>query len=274
MNLGINMKKIFVLLCAATSISLAACSSTQPKQQKTSQMDDKVLTAYVWHLNKVFQPTKGKVDKEKLTDITPAHILPFDLVFADNRLSVQGLCNQLSASYTLDGHHIDVHPMMGTKMMCDNESLMKTENFVGQVMPEASQWAVRGLNNQASNKSERLLNLSFDDGMLWQFIGTPTPETKYGQVGVTAFLEVDPSGQPCADHSPHCLRVRSLEYNEQGIRTKVGPWQIIDRDQLQGFELEPNVQSIIRVKRFMEKVGSGQHRAIYIYDMTVESKQL
>lgn len=259
------MKKTLIFLSVAGVMGLAACTSAPKGEAMTEQADQALLSAYSWRLDRVFVPAEASQAEQ---------VRPFDLSFTDNHLSVSGLCNSLGGAYQLDGAHIEVQPMMSTKMMCADEALMQLENYVGQVLPTAERWGVEGVDAAAPSQARPVLTLNFADGARWQFDGTPTPETIYGQEGTTAFLEVDATLQNCVGGSGQCFNVRPIEYNDQGIQTEVGNWFLLDKDQLQGVSVEPGYQTIIRTKRFTEKNAQGGERPVYFYDMTVESKQI
>lgn len=260
------MKKFLIFLSLTGTFGLAACSSTPQGDAEQQAADQKLLAAYSWHLEKMTNPAQAGLQQ--------AQINPFELNFIDDRLTVSGLCNRMSAVYHLDGQQIEVQPMMSTKMMCSDEALMQLEHFVGQTLPDAQQWQVRGADAAAPETAQPVLTLDFAAGGQWQFKGIPTPETQYGQQGRTVFLEVSSQMQDCAAGPAACFKVRVIDYDEQGLQTGAGDWFLLAPEQLQGFAVEPGYQSIIRTKRFDEKTTQGEERPVYIHDMTVESKQI
>lgn len=279
------MRKVFLGLAITSAFALVACSSPVVKKDKPmEQANPAVLTSYVWHLERVSQPklnptAQGAVNESSTDDaqtlpVAPAEMRSFDLSFNDGRVSVQGLCNNLSGSYTVRGEDISIHQMISTRKMCADDALMALENYVGQVLPAAEQWKLQGFDAARMAQSTPLLELRFSNGMRWQLEGTATNETKYNQEPVIEFLQVDPQMQQCTDGSGECLKVRQLEYDDRGIRMATGPWQEIQRDQLEGYELDPNYSSIIRVKRFTQSSADGKNRPIYVHDMTVESQSI
>src|SRR5690625_855794 len=164
--------------------------------------------------------------------------------------------------------------MMSTRKMCSDDAGMALENCVGQVLPAAEQWQLQGVDTDQLAQSTPTLELRFANGMRWQLEGTATAQTKYGQEPVTEFLQIDPQVQTCTDGSGECLEVRQLEYDDRGIRTDTGPWQQIQRDQLEVYELNPNESSIIRVERFMAYVADAKNHPVAVNDMTVETQAI
>lgn len=276
------MKRAFLGMAIVSAFALTACSSqVEKKDQAMDQADQKLLTSYVWHLDRVSQPKATQesaastaAEQSEALPTPPAEMRPFDISFDQERVSVQGLCNQLGGSYRVDGDAITISQMMSTRKLCSDEALMALENYVGQIMPAAEKWQVEGVDQAQLAQSTPTLDLLFTNGMRWQLEGTPTAETKYGQEAVIEFLQVDPQLQQCTDGQEDCLKVRKLSYDDQGIHTETGPWQLINKDQLEGYELDPNYRNIIRVKRFTEQGAEGEGRPIYIHDMTVETQPI
>lgn len=279
------MRKVFLGLAITSAFALAACGShVENKDESMEQANQAALTSYVWHLERVSQPKSNQTadnaanqpsaDDAQVLPAAPAEMRPFDISFDDDRVSVQGLCNNLSGGYTVSGEHINISQMMSTRKMCSDDALMALENYVGQVLPAAEQWKLQGVDAAQLAQSTPTLELRFSNGMRWQLEGTATDETKYGQEPVIEFLQIDPQVQQCTDGSGECLKVRQLEYDDRGIHTETGPWQQIQRDQLEGYELDPNYSSIIRVKRFMQSGADGESRPVYVHDMTVETQSI
>lgn len=272
------MKRIFLGLALASAFALSACSSNPEKKdeavEQTNQANKQVLESYVWTLDRVLQPKPSQVqtqeDKNAQLPAAPAEMRPFDLLFANERISVQGLCNNVGGVYSLDGENITIGQMMSTRKLCSDEQLMEVEAFVGHVLSGVEQWQVEGVDLEQLAQSSPNLELRFVNGMQWQLQGTPTLETQYGQEAAIEFLQVDPQLQSCADGQGDCIQVRKLEHDEQGIHISTGAWELIHTDQLRGYELDPNYRNIIRVKRFIVQDDQGQNYPIYEHDLTVE----
>lgn len=276
------MKKILFGGLLSSVLVLAGCSGIKQSEQPSTQFDEQALSAFVWQLDKVQQPSSSAAQSSaaaQQADLpqAPATMRPFELLFSpEQRVGVQGLCNTLSGGYSLKGDEIAIQQMISTRMMCSDESLMQLENYVGQVLPAAQQWSVQGLeldSKQWANATP-VLKLIFSNGMQWQLQGQPTAETRFGQAGETSFLEVQPTLEACKAQDGDCYTVRQLQYNEQGLQTTTGPWMQISTQQLQGFVPEPNVQSVIRTQRYTEKGTAGEERPVYVFDMLVESERL
>lgn len=265
------MTKILIVLSLA-AVGLSACTTLDTESEQQSATATQALEAFVWSIERVQQPAADAADpKEASARLSPpAAVAPFELQFEDGRVAVLGLCNVLSGAYQVEGGQIEVQPMMSTRKMCANEQLMATENFVGQALPTASRWQLEELEAQSWAQSTPSLTLEFEAGMRWQLQGTPTPQTQYGQAGEQVFLEIDGQDSYCAAAEHACYRVRSVTYNEQGIKTGTGAWEQIDKDQLHDFEAQTGAMTIIRAQRF-EPQGQSEDRPVYVYDMTVES---
>ena len=117
------------------------------------------------------------------------------------------------------------------------------------------------------------LRLAAADGSLLEFSGTPTPETRFGGPGTRAFLEV--STEPCDPPAAGCLKVREIQFDEQGIRTgSPGEWRSLPGG-IEGYAPTPGEQQIVRVKRFESAAAQGSPPAEhFVMDMVVESRRV
>ena len=193
------------------------------------------LTAYHWQL-----------------DQTPvATAQPVQLTFADQRMSVTGLCNNLMAGYNVNGAAMKIQQVAGTMRMCNDQALMKYEQEVGARLEKIKSWAIAGAGPEGSQATP-VLTLKFDDDSQWTLNGKPTDETKYGSAGETVFLEIQPQLVAC-NHplipNKQCMQVRTVEYDGSGIKRKLGEWQAFYGD-IEGYRHEAGVRNILRVKRY------------------------
>lgn len=258
-------RSIFWLFTAIALQGLAACANqgAAPAAKTSGQSPDvsvNELTAYHWQLAQT-PPTKNQT---------------VQLTFSNQRLAVQGLCNMLSAGYTVDGSKMTVQHAISTQKMCNDPALMKYEQEVGSRLEKITSW---NLASTVSQKPEHtpVLTLGFNDGTQWVLNGKPTNETKYGSAGETVFLEVQPQLVPCSDPlipNKQCLKVRTVQYTAAGLKGKLGPWQNF-YDNIEGYKHEAGIRNILRVKRYTRaNPPADASRYAYVLDMTVESEKM
>ena len=193
---------------------LAACAHNTGNDMTSST----ALTAYHWQMEQAVD-ANGQTDTEWLR---AEGLSPASLLFADDTLSVGGLCNTMVASYTLEGSTIDISAVDGTIKMCADEEQMSYEKNFGKRLPDVATWQVN-----ESLEAPSLI-LGFDNGDAWTLKGIPTAETKYGSTGETIFLEVASETKPCSHpliNNFQCLQVRTINYDEQGLKQGQGEWQ-------------------------------------------------
>lgn len=254
-----HLSKISAAILVTTSLAACANDTGDAMNNVTT------LTAYHWQIDQAVDMS-GNSDSQWLR---PEGTTPATLSFSKDRLGVSSLCNVMGAGYTIDGSAISIEPVVSTMRMCADEALMRYEQGFGQQLATASTW-------QIEEAAEPSLTLSFDNGSKWILTGEPTAETKYGSTGETVFLEVAAQTKPC-DHplinDHQCLQVRSIEYNEQGLKQSQGEWQHF-YDSIENYEHTPGVRNILRVKRYENKnAPAGGSSYTYILDMVVESEQ-
>ncbi len=258
------MKRSILWLLTAVAIQgLSACASpgAAPSEQASSQsagVSTTDLTAYHWQL-------------EQAAD---AKNRPVQLTFSDQRLAVQGLCNNLSAGYTTDGPKMTVQQAVGTLRMCNDPALMQREQEIGSRLEKISSWRIA---TSPQPEHGPVLTLGFTDGDQWVLNGKPTSETKYGSAGETVFLEIAPQRVACSDPlipNKQCLKVRTVQYSEAGLKGNLGQWQNF-YDEIEGYTHEAGVRNILRVKRYTRtNPPADASRYAYVLDMTIESEQM
>lgn len=230
------------------------------------------LQAHHWNLVAVFdgrgQPTTG--------DWRLPNRPALRLDFHDGRLALLNLCNTLGAGYTLDGATLKVERPIATMMACNVPGLMALEQRAGAQLPQVQRYAL-GL-TEASAKPA--LTLHFADGSRWQFVGQPTPATRYGSAGERAFFEVAPQKVACNHplmRNAMCLRVRELRYDDNGRKTVAGDWRIL-QGEIDGYKHQAGIRNVLRVQRY-SLARNGQLPAdaashALVLDMVVESEQV
>lgn len=254
------MKRPLFWLCTVLAIQgLSACAQQGGAAPEAASAAPGTLAAYHWQL-----------------DQTPvATAKPVQLTFADQRVSVTGLCNNLMAGYNVNGAAMKIQQVAGTMRMCNDPALMKYEQEVGAHLEKVKSWAIAGAGTNAAQATP-ILTLKFNDGSQWTLNGKPTNETKYGSAGVTMFLEVQPQLVACSHPlipNKQCMQVRTVDYDSSGIKRKLGEWQAFYGN-IEGYTHQAGVRNILRVKRYaIANPPADASRYAYVLDMTVESEQ-
>lgn len=239
----------------ACAVNTSPTSATTPSESKNQETNQSSLSTYHWLLQPDFDPKRD----------------PIQLTFQNQRLTIKGLCNNVGAAYTVDGSSMSINQAVSTMRMCDDPALMDYEQKVSRRLEDVTSWQIA--TKAASQTPE--LKLSFRDGTQWLLQGKVTDEAKYGSVGETVFLEVQPQLAPC----PHplmankqCLKVRTISYDAAGIKQSAGPWQLLYND-IEGYTHEAGTRSIVRVKRYLRTDAPADGSAhVYVLDMVVESE--
>src|SRR5690606_18304910 len=103
------MKRSLLWLTTAISLqALVACAVPGDSTSGTASNSVSTLSAYLWQMRPNFD----------------AQCEPGQLSFKDQRLSVQGLCNIMGASYSIDGQKMTVIKGISTMRMCADPALM------------------------------------------------------------------------------------------------------------------------------------------------------
>lgn len=255
-----HLSKIAAAIIVTTSLAACANDTGDAMDNATT------LTAYHWQMDQAVD-ANGNIDNQWLL---PGGATTATLNFTEDRIGISGLCNVMGAGYTIEGSAISIEPVVSTMRMCADEALMRYEQGFGQQLATASTW-------QIEQAKEPSLTLSFDNGSKWILKGEPTSETKYGSTGETVFLEVAAQTKPC-NHPLiddfQCLQVRTIEYNEQGIKQNQGEWQHF-YDSIENYKHTPGVRNVLRVKRYENKNAPADSSSYaYVLDMVVETEHL
>ena len=271
----------FIWTCALTA-GLAACATAQPGAS-TAGADAKTLQAYHWQLREVrdaqgqpqpgwtLPPAAPAMPAANGPQAARAVLLNFD----GKQITVGRLCNALAAGYSLQDNGLQVGPVRGTLMACQDSAAMALEQQVGQRLPQASQWRIAPAAAPAGTASTPVLTLVFTDGGQWVLDGAPTDATRYGNAGERMFLEVAPQRVQCSHPlmpDYRCLQVRTVEYDGQGLKTHVGEWQNWYAG-IEGYTHQPGVRNVLRIQRYPQAQPPADAPAyVYVLDMTVESE--
>ena len=263
------MNKILALLTSLFVITaLTACGTihdrfSTPNPQEKSMEDASQLSAYHWTLSTI--TPKGQTAIPAPAALNGA---PLVLDFANQQVSINGLCNLISSRYRVEGNRITIDQMISTLKACSDINLMRYEQDISQYLPTVTHWHVE------ANAEAPGLVLTFSDGTLWHMQGTPTADTLYGGQPERVFLEV--AAQKVACSHPlipdyQCLNVREITYDNQGIKTHTGDWQHY-YGTIQGYEHQPGIRNVLRLKRYtLKNPPADAPNTVDVLDMIVES---
>ncbi|MCF9034233.1 META domain-containing protein [Acinetobacter nectaris] len=248
-------KKYFLL--AILPFALSACQSFPTHLKKNEAMIVETQSPNL--LQTLSDYTWTYQSSEKL----PPIVLDLD---TQKRILIKTGCNNLMGSWQFDGKQINTAPLAATRMLCPPE-FMAQEHTALQFFNQAQLNASIDI----ANPVHPLLTLENKAGQKITFKGEIKPEAKYKSTGEVVFLEVSPIKKPCPNGNTRtCLQVKQVKYDEQGIQTQVDQsWQILPVE-IQGYQHDPSLRKIIRVKRFNTKPQTTTPEYAYIYDMTVE----
>ena len=284
------------LIPLGLAAALAACSTTPPASYRKPQGVDATATTptpqpsaatphslsanhlldYHWQLEQIRLPS-GQEDQQYRQHRQAGHP-PVQLsFFSEDRLSVQNLCNGLGASYQITGQRISTGSTVSTQRMCSEPGLMQLERQIGTALGQLSHWHIAQQASTAGTAPSLTLQLELADGSQWTLSGVPTDTTRYGSAPERIFLEVAPEVVACSHPlipDAQCLRVRSVEYDGQGLLVRKGEWETF-HGAIGGFAFEPGVRNILRIHRYtLQNPPADASRYAYVLDMRVESERL
>lgn len=270
------LKRFSRLLPMAACMVLAACAATGAGSRHDAEAAVAApgsLQAYHWQIEGAISAT-GQYSSAPWHPV-PQGQRPVQLTFsADDRVSVQHVCNLLSAAYQLEGGRIGIGPGMSTRRACSDQRLVQLEQLVAAQLPQARTWRIEP--GQTDGAGPRL-RLGFEDGSQWILAGRPTDATRYGSAPERVFLEVAPEQVACSHPlipNARCLNVRTVNYDERGLQTGTGPWQVF-HGEIEGFEFEPGIRSVLRINRYTRKnPPADASRHVYVLDMRVLSERV
>lgn len=271
-------RKLAYLTAILATATLAACSApsttTMTDEGKKVKMSaEQTLQAYNWSLINTVTPDGSSVPAWTSND--PQFNQPLVLNFIDDRVAIENLCNPLNASYAITERNIDFSQVVSAMRMCSDQKLMQYEQQVANLLPTATDWSLASTDQTQANAAAPVLTLYFENGEKWRFGGKQTNETKYGSPAETVFLEIAPQTEVCPQSGNNCLKVRSVNYDSNGMKTGVGEWVLFQPNAIEGFNHEPGVRSVIRTHRYhIKNAPAGSANYAYEFDMMVESGQV
>lgn len=249
----------------------SAISDTTPASKPTPApyVDDSLLTRHRWSLKEAVD-AKGRTIGALL--VRPDK--PVQITFTDGRINVHNTCNGLSGLFRRLGDEIRVESLIGTKMQCVEPEIAALDTEMSLRVQGASRFTAQPGTAQPGNPPK--LEWRAENGDILRFVGDMTPEARYGSEGETAFVEVAAYTKPCqppmATAPQTCLELREVRYDDQGLKTDLGPWRLF-YDKIDGFTHEPGIRNVLRVKRYRRdsRPDDGTNIA-YVMELSIESE--
>ncbi|MBP6496700.1 MAG: META and DUF4377 domain-containing protein [Psychrobacter sp.] len=221
------------------------------------------LARYRWTLLDIDDKSGGAVITT-LVDIKNQVTLLFKQNQGHNTLNYGVGCNTMSASYELQDHTLTTEDSMSAKMLCEN--LNKAENLLDTLMQGTSEISVtEGENPVLTQVTSNAVTLT------WK--GRLTSQAKYNGKGETVFWAVNANKVACADNSSEmCLQVKSVTYNNQGIKVSEGKWSAFNGE-IDGYQHDGKHEEVLRLQRYQldsDENAEGEAYA-YVLDAVIES---
>jgi heat shock protein HslJ len=200
--------------------------------------------------------------------VRPTQPLQFD--FVDGHVRIVNACNGIRGDVRIDGDSLRFGPLVSTKMACADPAVMALDGEVAKRLEARIRFRLL-----ESDPPQLMLTTANGDTL--RFVGTGTPEDRFGSPGTIVFMEVAAHIKPCQHPMMpslrQCLEVRELHYDADGLRSGTpGEWQLF-HDTIEGYTHEDGVRNVLRIKRFpianppMDAPATG-----YVLDMVVESE--
>ena len=187
------------------------------------------------------------------------------LNFNQNHITYNVGCNQLSNQYSLSKNTMQpIGTGISTLMGCGE--LQAREQWLAKQMQSPSELQIM------ETQVDAVLSQTTADGSWLQWVGKLKPEVKYGK-GETVFLEVKPKWQYCDNVTDKkCLEVRDINYDNQGLKTAVGQWYLLDAP-IMGYRHDESAQRVLRLTRYRtpptDTKGYGN---LYKLDSVIETQ--
>ncbi len=249
---------------------LSACSmAPTPPQSAVAASGDGISTQELerwhWALAAASDRHGARID-----ELFVASRQPLQLDFHQDRVSVRNACNAINGSYRIEQDRWQVMRMMSTKRACVDAKVAALDAAISRRLEQG------GTLRRIGNDKAPQLELHTRDGDRLRFDAQAKSRSPDGAPGQRIFLEVaaqsvacDEPGRPGA----HCLRVRELHYDAQGLRKgNPGPWQTLHVP-IEGYERVEGIRNVLRVFRHdTPDPQAGQAAVTYVLDMVVESE--
>lgn len=249
-----------------TSHSSAPQSSTVTNAENKLTLNATSLANYHWQL----LATKDKYGQPLsiLETIKDQVNLSFYADKSANHASFTVGCNGMGADFTVSNQTLKIGNIVSTEMYC--QEVDQAERLMAQLMRGNSKISIESPKESTTIQPLLTQQLTTGEVLVWK--GTATPEAKYQQRGDIVFWEVNHQLQDCPNpNQKGCLKVRPVYYDEQGIKTGVGDWQIFV-DKIEGYNHDSGIDTVLRLKRFtVNPVDVKGKQFVYVLDGIIES---
>lgn len=252
-------------------------NTTLDKASKMSAEEQMItnLERYRWTLTSV--NSKDNTPLTVLMGVKDQVRLSFNQYQNENALSYTVGCNTISAVYELKDSTLAIEDGMSTKMSCGE--LNKAENILMQLMEGESKL---NLVKDAESKDNSLgdaplLTQVTSNGYTLVWKGRLMAQAKYNSNGETLFWAVNAKMAPCAAGSSEmCLQVKSITYDDQGIKTSEGEWSAFNGE-IEGYQYDGKHNEVLRIQRYSLNDGKATKESAasedyaYVLDAVIES---
>ena len=224
-----------------------------------------LLTRQQWRLSTATDATGKSIDA-----LLVRADKPLQLEFQrSGGVAIGNACNQMSGPFRLTGQTIKLGPYAATRKACADPTLTALDAEVGKQLQ--GDFIYRMAFGTAP-----ALELRSARGDMLVFVGSDTPEARFGGPGERGFLEVAAETKPCSHPlmpNMQCLQVREVKYDDKGL--KVGAPGAFGNfhDQIEGYTHQPGMRNVLRVQRYTRKqVPADASKYAYVLEMVVESE--
>ncbi|EGK15212.1 META domain-containing protein [Psychrobacter sanguinis] len=270
-----SLLKALPITMIASSLLLGGCQSLEtraPQQDSannnsmTKTIQPSILADFKWQL--MAASDKNNQSLVALDSIKDQVQLSFDIKQNRQRVGFTVGCNGMGADFQLSNNTLKLGNVISTEIYC--QDLDQAEKLLGKLMATESKVSIQSGNGSIAPLPILTQQLITGESLRWQ--GIVTPEARYQQQGDIVFWEVNHEPQTCpTTNLKTCLKVRPVYYDQQGIKQGSGKWELFV-DDIEGYEHDSNVDSVLRLKRFtIDPVDVKGKQFVYVLDMIVES---
>lgn len=246
-----------------TTINTTVQSTSVPAPLSAENQMINNLARYRWTLVTATDISNQPVTS--LMNIKGQVVLGFNKYQGQNTISYSVGCNTVNAAYQLQGHTLTTTDSMSTKMLCNNLNIAEDE--LNELMQGESQISLVSSIDGTSPVLTQVTNNSTT--LVWK--GRMTAQAKYNSKGETIFWAVNAKTKPCTNDSEQaCLQVKSITYDDQGIKIDEGEWTeftgVID-----GYQYDGKHDEVLRLQRYKLESTDDNEEYAYVLDMVIES---
>lgn len=251
------MKIKKIMLSALMATGVAACAINAPSDVPTEAIQPQQLTDYQWTVTKA-------TNRQGQPLAQFGNNTNVKLQFNGQRSNLTGGCNIIGSNYQLEGKTIQFSTPVSTMMACAPE-IMAQDTAVAHFMN--GQKLHIGLIKTNENQPNLLIENKEGDRLLLK--GALSASAQYGQP-TTVFWEVKSTCKPSEKNKDLCgLIVRTVDYNDEGIKVKTGEWQKFTGE-IQGYNSNPSEFQVIRLNVYKAPSANGELKNVYIFDQIIE----